>query len=1182
MQTWKTRFRRIAAMVCTLALCASLLPAGALANNTDGIDVDESSSSQVVTGTEPTSDETLTEETTDGQNTEPAKAARGVVVGGKTVNSTNEIFSVEYYEGLATDLRSNLTVIAVDQDNQEIDRAEIGAAYRAGWTMTITLNDAYKTAYELVDVTGADGVNVSDWSGDFNDAQSSTFTWSDNGDNATIYLHIAEASHVIELKNDTVDLGTITWKEGGKQLTTVEAYLNYELVYTSEPLNISNALNNFALDVNDGYYFDTVNMQDIKYSSNIAGQTFTYNSLGDYNKLVFGMVPSLFSGNNTIKLYFFNYENGIKTDFTRAINENLAAVNADAACDTLNISFSYADKEYSFPYTDFSQTGAVYLPKDTYVTVEPVIKDGYHFEYWRSGDAWTEGNNLYTIKSDGSWTSEITGAAGLQDGRIAFSETMGLRYSAAGFNRAQIILLMTDGGLIEDPDTNPNKKITYDPNYEGGPDAYVQYYYYTTGAMILDNMFEREGYEFQGWNTAKDGSGTPYAADTIYEYDEISNLILYAQWKKIDEPSEDPHEPTDKELDGLLKDAIKIVCIDNTSHEELLSDLLDQGKPENESYKVDYTEGSTTATVTINRTESYVNAYETAYPTYGEHEYKIKDGVTDVTIELKWENGAWALDETIPAATITLSCDTTSSTTPSEPEISTLNSLLDVGVTCQNNPNHSKEFAELLDGSYVISTPTMGKENYECTVTITADSYIAQMAGEHKIVGEGSKDVLLAYVNDQWIVANKEEATVSFLAECVAPEAPDNTTVAGLLKDVTVTCDEHNSKTYDIDNTTITVDKSSLGYDANNEAFAIEVSVAAETYVDKYNDDFGPHTLNDTKSKTVTLLYQNGSWGLANKDAKVEFKVKCDTPDKPEYDDIAGLLGDVTVTCDVHGTGTYELSDGNYEVGSIQGGGYGALVKVTVFGAAYVDKFEADHNNIAHKLVGSEQITISLVYQKNGWMIDSSDLGKTIAFQVTCKPDAPTTDEVDALKIKNAVTLDCINTSVNHADVTYDLLKDSIITIGEVYGGTGSESYKVDLTIGPAYYVREYDMSTGMSHTWNGSDTGKITLSWDAVNNTWTAEEFAPIVFRVKCSTVTVPGDGGNNNDTPKDEHPDIAEGIANGTWGGTPTPTPAASATSTIPQTSDSMPIGLLAGTAAIAAAAIALLLVLRKRRQQ
>ena len=89
-----------------------------------------------------------------------------------------------------------------------------------------------------------------------------------------------------------------------------------------------------------------------------------------------------------------------------------------------------------------------------------------------------------------------------------------------------------------------------------------------------------------------------------------------------------------------------------------------------------------------------------------------------------------------------------------------------MGSPAKNNPNHSKEFAELLDGSYVISTPTMGKENYECTVTITADSYIAQMAGEHKIVGgtPDSKKVPLAYVNDQWIVANEEEATVSFLA----------------------------------------------------------------------------------------------------------------------------------------------------------------------------------------------------------------------------------------------------------------------------------------------------------------------------------------------------------------------------------------------------------------------------------
>ncbi|MDO4544186.1 MAG: InlB B-repeat-containing protein [Clostridia bacterium] len=38
----------------------------------------------------------------------------------------------------------------------------------------------------------------------------------------------------------------------------------------------------------------------------------------------------------------------------------------------------------------------------------------------------------------------------------------------------------------------------------------------------------RSGYTFTGWNTAKDGKGTAYAAGTVYKTDK--NLTLYAQW----------------------------------------------------------------------------------------------------------------------------------------------------------------------------------------------------------------------------------------------------------------------------------------------------------------------------------------------------------------------------------------------------------------------------------------------------------------------------------------------------------------------------------------------------------------------------------------------------------------------------------------------------------------------------
>ena len=68
---------------------------------------------------------------------------------------------------------------------------------------------------------------------------------------------------------------------------------------------------------------------------------------------------------------------------------------------------------------------------------------------------------------------------------------------------------------------------------------------------------------------------------------------------------------------------------------------------------------------------------------------------------------------------------------------------------------------------------------------------------------------------------------------------------------------------------------------------------------------------------------------------------------------------------------------------------------------------------------------------------------------------------------------------------------------------------------------------------------------------------------------------------TPKpDEHPDIAEGIANGTWGGKPTATPAPS--STIPQTGDELAVGTLVVVAIVAAGGAGGLIVLRKRREQ
>lgn len=51
---------------------------------------------------------------------------------------------------------------------------------------------------------------------------------------------------------------------------------------------------------------------------------------------------------------------------------------------------------------------------------------------------------------------------------------------------------------------------------------------------VANNSFVRDGYEFTGWNTKKDGSGKSYAAGSTYTLTDGDD-VLYAQWKKIEE-----------------------------------------------------------------------------------------------------------------------------------------------------------------------------------------------------------------------------------------------------------------------------------------------------------------------------------------------------------------------------------------------------------------------------------------------------------------------------------------------------------------------------------------------------------------------------------------------------------------------------------------------------------------------
>ena len=52
----------------------------------------------------------------------------------------------------------------------------------------------------------------------------------------------------------------------------------------------------------------------------------------------------------------------------------------------------------------------------------------------------------------------------------------------------------------------------------------------TATATVKENMFTRAGYEFTGWNTQADGNGTHYSPKTSIQFDNHTDVTLYAQW----------------------------------------------------------------------------------------------------------------------------------------------------------------------------------------------------------------------------------------------------------------------------------------------------------------------------------------------------------------------------------------------------------------------------------------------------------------------------------------------------------------------------------------------------------------------------------------------------------------------------------------------------------------------------
>lgn len=86
------------------------------------------------------------------------------------------------------------------------------------------------------------------------------------------------------------------------------------------------------------------------------------------------------------------------------------------------------------------------------------------------------------------------------------------------------------GGSGETPEEKLKDKLTYEPNGGVGEKRSCEYDKYSE-VVVESSSFTREGYEFTGWNTSADGTGTEYQPGDMYTLTDEDD-ILYAQWEK--------------------------------------------------------------------------------------------------------------------------------------------------------------------------------------------------------------------------------------------------------------------------------------------------------------------------------------------------------------------------------------------------------------------------------------------------------------------------------------------------------------------------------------------------------------------------------------------------------------------------------------------------------------------------
>lgn len=196
------------------------------------------------------------------------------------------------------------------------------------------------------------------------------------------------------------------------------------------------------------------------------------------------------------------------------------------------------------PTTWYGKIGLMYLSDYGYATdIELCQQNLYNYENTNCK------NNNWLFNNNSQWS--IVHVSNSQGKSFSITSSGWVSTSNATYSQASIrptiflyknVLFESGTGTIDNPykissgtstnldDPIPNYTIMYNANNgSGAPSSQTKVQ--NVDVTLSTTAPTRSGYQFAGWNTSANGSGTSYAAGAVYS--ENSNVTLYAQWKQV-------------------------------------------------------------------------------------------------------------------------------------------------------------------------------------------------------------------------------------------------------------------------------------------------------------------------------------------------------------------------------------------------------------------------------------------------------------------------------------------------------------------------------------------------------------------------------------------------------------------------------------------------------------------------